>query len=123
MSEELALPPTAIIQACRPYFSTINIQDSMNIYVSVVMKKTQSLKIDRPIKKNGPDDDLGCSRFSRQFGHRSETCSIPLGPILTSLTQVPSEKQTFDVSVISARRPKWNTHGLEVGRWLAAPLA
>ncbi|KAA1079688.1 hypothetical protein PGT21_020959 [Puccinia graminis f. sp. tritici] len=69
MSEELALPPTAIIQACRPYFSTINIQDSMNIYVSVVMKKTQSLKIDRPIKKNGPDDDLG-SFWSLPLRHR-----------------------------------------------------
>ncbi|KAA1120568.1 hypothetical protein PGTUg99_022038 [Puccinia graminis f. sp. tritici] len=28
-------------------------------YVSVVMKKNQSLKINCPIKKNGPDDDLG----------------------------------------------------------------
>ncbi|KAA1079681.1 hypothetical protein PGT21_020796 [Puccinia graminis f. sp. tritici] len=80
MSEELALPPTAVIQACRPYFSTINIQDSMNIYVSVVMKKTQSLKIDRPIKKKW-------SRRRSGFVPRRYHCDIDLPSSMTSRSE------------------------------------
>ncbi|KAA1082923.1 hypothetical protein PGT21_020529 [Puccinia graminis f. sp. tritici] len=73
-------------------------------------EKTQSLKIDRPIKKNGPDDDLGSADLADSSVIEVKLCSITLGPILTSLTQVPSEKQTFDVSVISAPKARNGVH-------------
>jgi hypothetical protein len=51
MSEELSVATNS-----HPSLSPILLHHHQ-LYVSVVMKKTQSLKIAHPIKKNGPDDD------------------------------------------------------------------